>query len=84
MKNGILGSVNALTMAHDNFIQKRHSTQSDLYPNDLSTLKQPTNTQANAVINNKNLHYRKNVKTIVLSYKNLYFMYDNCQSTNTI
>ena len=56
MKNDISYSVNALTMAHDNLIQKRNSTQHDPNPNDLSTLTQPTNTHTNADINNKNLY----------------------------
>ena len=56
MKNGILGSVNALTTARDNLIQKRNSTQNDPNPYDLSTFTQPTNTQASAVINIENFY----------------------------
>ena len=56
IKNDILGSVNALTMAHDNLMHKKHTTQNDPSPNDLITLIQPTKTQAYAVIKDKNLY----------------------------
>ena len=56
IKNDILGSVNALTMTHNNLINKNHTSQNDSSPNNISTLTQPTNTQANAVINDKKIY----------------------------